>query len=189
MEYIVTDLKPLSTIEGKGFRKMLKVLDERYLPVCRATMLEKNIVPMYQETKIHVMNDMSKAVRHAFTSDGWTSGATEGFLTYTVHYIDPETFEEQAHVLSTHATKSSHTAENLAKDMESVMSKWNIKNPAAVTDNAANVVKAVFLNSYPHLGCFAHILNLGVKNTECHRSKGTSGQTPEGCWCLQAQQA
>jgi hypothetical protein len=162
-EYIVTDLKPLSTIEGKGFRKMLNILDERYTPVSRATMLEKTIVPMYQETKIRVLNNMSKALRHAFTSDGWTSGATEGFLTYTIHYIDPETFKQHSHVLDTHATKESHTAENLAKDMKAVVAKWSIKNPVGVTDNAANVVKATYLNHYPHLGCFAHTLNLAVK--------------------------
>nr|XP_029135204.1 zinc finger BED domain-containing protein 4-like [Labrus bergylta] len=57
-----------------------------------------------------------------------------------------------------------HTADNLAEQLLRVAREWNIvhKVVACVSDNAANVVKAIQNTGWPHLFCFAHTLNLIV---------------------------
>jgi hypothetical protein len=77
-EFVVKDLRPLSVIEGAGFKAMLHTIDPRYQPVVRATLLEKHVVPLYNVTKQEVLSDIRKGSRHAFTTDAWTSMATQG---------------------------------------------------------------------------------------------------------------
>ncbi len=161
-EFVVVDMKPISTVEGKGFKHLLRTLDPRYKPVSRNTLLDRNIIPLYQETKARIINDMSRAVRHAFTTDCWTSAATEGYITYTAHYIEPESFELKSVVLETRNFKESHTAEHLKGDLLTTSSRWLLKDPVGVRDNAKNIEKAMDLAEIPHLGCCAHILNLAV---------------------------
>lgn len=42
------------------------------------------------------------------------------------------------------------------------MEEWGLlsKDPAIVTDNAANMIRAVEIMGLTHVGCFAHIINL-----------------------------
>ncbi len=158
------DMRPLSTIEGDGFKRMFRIVEPRYQPISRATLKEKFVTPMYYETKSKMMEDISIGRRHAFTTDAWTSIANEGFITTTCHYIDPRTMTLETRVLDTKRVTESHTAQNLADEMKKeVDDKWKLKYPVAVTDNAANIVNACEIRKYPHLGCFAHTLNLAVQ--------------------------
>lgn len=45
---------------------------------------------MYQECVKYVIAQLSRASTIAITTDGWTSRATQGYETYTVHVIDDE---------------------------------------------------------------------------------------------------
>lgn len=56
----------------------------------------------------------------------------------------------------------SHTTIKLAEEMKTVVSKWNLKDPVTVTDNAENMVNACKEANFPHLGCFGYTLNLAV---------------------------
>ncbi|XP_044594081.1 zinc finger BED domain-containing protein 4-like [Cotesia glomerata] len=63
-----------------------------------------------------------------------------------------------------------HTAKNISKQFENILVKWNIpkhKITAVVTDNGANMVKAVndTFGVYKGLRCFAHSLNLAMTDT------------------------
>ncbi|KAI4884502.1 hypothetical protein NFI96_023826, partial [Prochilodus magdalenae] len=53
-----------------------------------------------------------------------------------------------------------HTADNLSEQLLRVAREWGQDKVAAcVSDNAANVVKAIQKTGWPHLFCFAHTLN------------------------------
>ncbi|XP_060606044.1 E3 SUMO-protein ligase ZBED1-like [Ruditapes philippinarum] len=161
-EYIVTDLKPLTTAEGEGFRNLVKLLKPRYNIVSRNHLLEKYIVPMYHNTVDQVKRDLEKGMRHAFTTDGWTSINAESYITTTCHYIDITTFQLCSKALDTKCVHISHTSENLAQEMKVCINKWNLQDPVGVTDNAANIVNACNIAELPHVGCFGHTLNLAV---------------------------
>ncbi len=161
-EHVVVDLKPISTVEEPGFKNMLKMIDSRYVPVSRNHLLDKYIWPMYYETVDKVKEERSIAHRHAFTTDGWQSMATDSYNTTTARYIEPETFKLKSNVLDTKMWLEKHIGENLANVMKSSVQKWGLKDPVAVSDNASNITLGVKLADYPYLGCFAHILNLAV---------------------------
>ena len=161
-EYCVIDMRPISTIEGTGFQNLLHVLDSRYKSISRSTLLENYLVPMYQMAQDQVKQDLQSGLRHAFTTDAWTSMATEGYITTTVHFIDTKSITLQSRVLDTNRMLESHTAVNLAEEMKRTIEKWGPIDPCAVSDNAKNIMSACDLCEYPHFGCGAHTLNLIV---------------------------
>lgn len=161
-EFLILDMKPLSLVEGKGFKNLMNVLEPRYTVPSRKHVLEKHILPLYHKAVEDVKCEISKGVRHAITTDGWQSLSTKSFVTYTCHYIEPGTFTLQAKVLNTLHTPGSHTAEVLSQEMLKISEKWALKNTVAVTDNARNVLNACDLANFPHIGCSAHTLNLAV---------------------------
>lgn len=68
-------------------------------------------------------------------------------------------------ILGVYEFTKSHTAANLEEKLRDVCHEWGIttdKISAIVTDNAANIVKAVedFIGKKYHLGCCAHKINL-----------------------------
>lgn len=61
----------------------------------------------------------------------------------------------------------SHTAANIASEIEEILNKWGIKEKVnfAVTDNAANILEAIREHlDIKHFGCFAHKINYFCKN-------------------------
>ena len=58
-----------------------------------------------------------------------------------------------------------HTSENIKNSLNTILENWNLKDKcfAAITDNGANVKKAIFLmNRVENIGCAAHTLHLFV---------------------------
>ena len=68
--------------------------------------------------------------------------------------MDPTSFEIQSRVQDTKCFQNSHTAENLAQDMEETALKWGFTDPVSITDNAANIVLACELAKYPQICLF-----------------------------------
>ena len=162
--YIIEDLRPLSVVEGTGFKNMVNLLDPRYtLP--RRTYFSQTLIPkMYNEAASKVKESISKAESVALTTDGWTSRATESYVTITSVHVTPG-WKLQNFVLQTRAMPESHTGLHIAEVIKEAIEEWGIpNNPPLVTDNAANmVVAARELKSDPYFGCFAHCLNLAAQ--------------------------
>lgn len=124
--------------------------------------LSEEVIPdMYQSVKEHVKSKLQSAERVAITSDTWTSVATESYMSVTTHYIDEE-WNLISYVLQTTEVESDHRSTCLAEMLTAAIEKWGRmrKDPAIVTDNAANMVCAVVMMGLTHVGCFAHIINL-----------------------------
>ena len=67
--------------------------------------------------------------------------------------------------LQTREVRERHTASNVAEDLRTVVSEWNLEGKvvAIATDSAANMVAAVQLLPWPRLPCIAHTLQLAVQ--------------------------
>ncbi|XP_050957167.1 E3 SUMO-protein ligase ZBED1-like [Labeo rohita] len=140
---------------------MINTLDPRYVIPTRSYMTDKAVPRIYDKVKDDVKSALSSAPRVALTCDGWTSRATEAFVTITCHYVDEE-WELMSHVLQTRAMHESHTGSNIAELLKAALEEWDLvsKDPAIVTDNAANMSVAAELAGMLHFRCFAHTLNL-----------------------------
>lgn len=146
-------------VENVGFRHSVHTLEPRYTIPTRIQLSEITIPKMYTDVKNNIANALKSAER--VTCDSWTSRATDSYLTITCHYND-RNWRLVSHVLQTRAIEASHTATYLAELLTEALQEWELldKDPAAVTDNAANMVRAVASMGLLHVGCYAHKLNL-----------------------------
>ena len=176
-EFLVRDQRPISLIEGDGFRDFVKLLDPRYEVISRNTCLERYVVPLYNVTVNGLKRDLARAPSHSFTTDAWTNVKMQSFITTTVHYIDPEKVELRKYVLDTNYVTESHTSDKLCREMEETEERWQLKNVTGVSDNAANITNAFVKHGIPHLGCFAHTINLCVsKGLDVDQVKRLTGK-------------
>lgn len=60
-----------------------------------------------------------------------------------------------------------HTSVAIANHLSDIFKKWHIENKigTSVTDNAPNMLAAIDLLNSQSISCFAHTLNLIVKNS------------------------
>ncbi|XP_067678487.1 E3 SUMO-protein ligase ZBED1-like [Haliotis asinina] len=167
--FIVRGLRPYSIVDDHEFRELLSELDVKYRCPSRYTFANKIIPQMYEETKRQILIQLKEAEQVALTTDGWTSCATDSYLTITSCHINKD-WEIVNLVLQTRVLNESHTAQNIADELQSAVQNWRVNTtvgfPPVTTDNAANITKAVNLcKSNLHVPCLAHTLNLAVQKS------------------------
>ncbi|BAF17993.1 Os05g0521800 [Oryza sativa Japonica Group] len=116
------------------------------------------------------------------TSDIWSSGAREDYLSVVVHFVDDD-WQLQKRVLGLRLIDVSHTGENIAERIREVINEFNLADKifAVTLDNASANSRAieilqplfcVYAQSFLlHQRCACHIINLIVK-TGMKRSRG-----------------
>ncbi|XP_051806127.1 E3 SUMO-protein ligase ZBED1-like [Acanthochromis polyacanthus] len=167
--FITKDMQPFAVVEGAGFQCMIKALEPRYKIPSRKHFSCTVIPALYEETRRRLVNELSDTACVALTTDGWTSRATESFLTVTVHYI-PSEWKMKSSVLQTRPLYESHTSEQLSEALTEAVTEWKLQRDSSTipvtTDNAKNMVNAVNATAGlgPQIGCFAHTVNLAAKN-------------------------
>ena len=119
VEMCARDLRPLSIVNGTGFRNYVHCLDPTYVVPSHTTM--KNYTNYYYDSlKKNVSSELQSQTSLAFTTDTWTSCVTEGYLTLTVHFID-NLWQIRNYVLATIEVKDHHTGENLANEIKDIV--------------------------------------------------------------------
>lgn len=164
LSYICKDLRPYSSVENEGFRGLIQECEPRYVIPTRRFITETAVPRLYAEVKQHVLDSISEASRVAITCDGWTSRATQSYVTLTCHFISSN-WELISHVLQTRVLLGSHSGQNLGELLLEVIAEWGIteKEPVLVSDNASNMAIAAEHAKLLHVRCFAHTLNLAAQ--------------------------
>lgn len=84
MHVICRDLRPYSVVDNVGFRWMLHTLEPRYkIPQCDH-MVDTAVPKMHEDVK-KVGETLNTALRADLTCEGWTSRATEWYVTVPTH--------------------------------------------------------------------------------------------------------
>ena len=179
-QFIALDMRPYSIVDSAGFHNMIKTLEPKYELPSRTHFAQTVIPELYKETVTKVLNDIDSAQHVSLTTDGWTSRATQSYITVTAHYINDQ-WEMKSATLQTRPLFESHTAANLADVLQKSVVEWHVAksykinsdhsdDPTQVrpipitTDNASNIVKGVQEGGFkPHIRCFAHSLNLAAQ--------------------------
>ena len=142
---LLEDMQPLATVERSGFQKLFqKILPNVQMPSRRT--LGRQIDDLHQLHKADLIAELTNVTYLSVAADLWSSHK-RGFLGLTVHYIDPERLERVSHVLACRCFKGSHTGQQIAAVMTGIFEEFEItcKVTACITDNAANMAKAVRL--------------------------------------------
>ena len=125
----------------------------------------QTVIPdMYEKVKTDIVTSLSNITTVALTTDSWTSRATESFVTITSCHISDDWCLKN-YVLQTRAMPLSHTGQNIANVIQEDIIEWGLpEHPPLMTDNASNMLVAGReLGCNPHIGCYAHTLNLAVQ--------------------------
>lgn len=99
-------------------------------------------------------------------TDLWTSVNMESFIAVTGHFIDKD-FQLVSILLECSLMRGQHTSENLAENLNRIVTDWGLQDKVLliVSDNASNIKKAISVClKWKHFGCFAHTLNLIVRD-------------------------
>ncbi|XP_039593991.1 E3 SUMO-protein ligase ZBED1-like [Polypterus senegalus] len=165
-EYIAKGLRPFSVADNEGFKRLVNMLEPKYKIPSRDS---QTILPaLYKETRAKVAQSIKQAECISITTDGWTSRATQSYVTITARAMTSE-WEIKTFVLQTRVLFESHTGHNIGEVLKSAVSEWELdmiynnshQGIAVVTDNVRNMGVAVNeAGLSPHVKCFAHTLNL-----------------------------
>ena len=90
LQFIIKDLRPFSVVQNSGFQTAVHILEPRYTIPSRQHFSDKALLELYEQKKTELNSELADAIAVALTTDGWTSHATESYLTITCHYIDKE---------------------------------------------------------------------------------------------------
>ncbi|XP_076283019.1 zinc finger BED domain-containing protein 4-like [Lasioglossum baleicum] len=171
-EMMIRDCQPFCIVEDVGFKNLIRMLEPRYKLPSRTTFSESIVPAIYKDEKKRVATILEKDITttetFAFTTDGWTSKSNESYLSVTVHYMN-NNFVIQNFTLKIHNVTESHTGEHINSFLRNTVREWNLDKTEFhiyfVTDNAANMVKAVRLSpTWERIPCFAHTLQLTIKD-------------------------
>lgn len=161
---IARDFQPFSIVEDQGFRDYTKVLDPTYILPSRKTIARTVLPRMYKKLKEELKTKVGSASAVCLTTDCWTSITTESYMAVTCHFIGND-YTLSTALLDCFSFSERHTADNLAEQLKKISEDWSIseKVVACVSDNASNIKAAIQNVGWKHLPCFAHTLNLVVK--------------------------
>ena len=87
--FIAQDARPISIVEGEGFRRLIKFLEPDYDLKSRAT-ITALIKKRYDDGMLKMKQQLDKAQFVAFTTDMWTSIQNIAYMCVTAHWIDPD---------------------------------------------------------------------------------------------------
>ncbi|XP_061542548.1 E3 SUMO-protein ligase ZBED1-like [Phycodurus eques] len=187
LNMLVADMRPLSMVDDKGFRKMISTFNPKYsMPSLTyfTNMMEKK----HQEMTAKLENVLQDTECVALTTDFWTSVATEAYLGVTCHFLG-EDWEMKSLYLTTMRLEERHAAADIADWLEETVAKFHIpftKVKVVVHDNGANVVAAAGIledrHGWASLRCSGHTLNLVVQNTL--KNKDTIANCVDSARCL-----
>lgn len=80
-DWIIKGLIPLSTVDDKKFKNFCRSLNPRYGVPCSKTITNVVIPKVYAETKAQLISELEKHEAFGITTDGWTSIATQSYVT------------------------------------------------------------------------------------------------------------
>ena len=160
-EMCALDFRPISIVNGEGFKRFVQALNPNY-SIPSHTTIRNYVHRSYVEAKQQIKSIISKAPSVSLTTDLWTSHATQSYITVTCHYLlDDWTLSSQ--VLATKHVTERHTGANIAEEVRSIIDDYSLQDVACIThDNAANMELAMQHLGLPHLGCAGHTLQLCV---------------------------
>lgn len=165
---ICKDHQPFSIVENEGFKNLMKAVAPQYKLPSRTT-LRRWLDNKYEAVSETFRKKLSTIADLTLTTDIWSDTLNmKSFIGITVYFgIDVNLISV---TLGVYELDERHTSQYISEMLLRTCEEWGINKDnvtAVVTDNAANMVKAIELafGKKKHIPCFAHTLNLVAEGT------------------------
>jgi hypothetical protein len=90
LDWMIDSYQPLSAVQKESFRRMVQCLNPK-APVIGQDRIRSLMSMKYFET-LQAITAIVKGKNFALTTDAWTSTAKVGYVTCTIHFIEPMTW-------------------------------------------------------------------------------------------------
>ncbi|XP_077359465.1 E3 SUMO-protein ligase ZBED1-like isoform X2 [Festucalex cinctus] len=164
-EFIISeDTASAYTVEKKGFRELIKILDPRYNLPDRKHFSDVQLPRMYEECRAKVTEELKNVEYYALTTDLWTCGITQPYMSLTAHFINND-WLLISRCLQTIYLLEDHTEVMMASFLREVLESWELREDMLIcvtTDSVTNCNSALQLNEWNRLQCFGHRLQLAI---------------------------
>jgi len=151
---IVDTNSPLSMIDQLSFRQMMNTMDPKFQVPSSAKL--KQMLEEERESKTAQLKEtLQKSRKVTICLDGWTKKTlSASYLGVSACFFNTMTCKPCHAFLSLITLQHPHTGEKLAECLKSALNKWGIteeKVLMVVTDNGANMIKAIRLMQEEHV--------------------------------------
>ena len=170
-EMMALDSQPFSIVEDAGFLRLLANVCPKYVMPSRKYFSEKIIPAIFSNIRAKLYDEIHSyggKFPVSFTTDIWTREAGgDSLISWTAHYVNPESFTMEERILQVCPFPGSHTAEAISEMITKLLNSWSIDKArvhAVVRDNAANMVAGIEKSELPAIGCTIHTLQLVIKD-------------------------
>ena len=170
VDWLTTDLRPLSVVNDEGFRHLLSFLAPGYKLPSRT-----HVAKLIKERHVLGKKELARLLKQdaivcSLTTDGWSSKATQSFNTVTCHFINKDWSLVSA-VLDTSHFPCSHTAGAIAEKVQQSLGPVALDHSKVISvthDEAANAVAAGRLLAqsagWESVTCAAHLLQTAIRH-------------------------
>lgn len=165
MAYWLCDaLKPYTTVANESFVKMITHFNKRFTVPSEKVFRERVVPDLGGKVQYAIKDSLDKNVTgvYAVTTDMWTSGLYDGYISYTAHYITVD-WKRKVVILRCMPYSSKHTGDSISVVLNCIKRDWGLAEVhAVVRDNASNITLGVRMSGFDDIGCYTHILHLIV---------------------------
>lgn len=150
LEYIITEMRPLRTVEADSFKALVMGLCPSATVMCRQTLKER-INCAFDDMKTKLQSEFSNTDYICTTADLWSS-ANRSFLGMTAHWIDKQNLTRKSVGLACVRFLGTHSFDKIALAINQTHASFNIESKVVktCTDNGSNMVKAFSVYSCPN---------------------------------------
>ena len=130
---------PYSYVENQGTRRVFSYVCNELVHYSRNT-AKADCLKIFERMKKKTKLELGRLTsRICLTSDVWTSGTTEGYISLTAHYID-EDWELQNKILNFCHIPPPHSGVVLAENIMNFLQEWGIEKKifSITLDNASS---------------------------------------------------
>lgn len=147
-DMLVDSCYPLTMMDKHSFRKMIKTLDPKFtLP--GSSSMKKMLTDEFNVKSAVLLQLLAGARRVTICVDGWSKKSlSSSYVGISACFFDTSTNRPVHAFLNLTEVPHPHTGERLAASLDGCLTRWQIsgnKVLLVVTDNGANIVKAVGL--------------------------------------------
>ena len=131
-EMIALDDQPFSVVQNEGFRRLMHLAEPRYTLPSDSYLRQTAIPNLHKHLREKVAEIMTDVKFVSFTTDTWTTSmSSESLISLTGHWVDYDWMRRSA-VLQTSHMPGSHTAANITKKFDEMLTSWSLEDKVSV---------------------------------------------------------